>query len=146
MNWKREAIDKLKNYEAHREALENIPKEIKRLESAYAGIRSATTDGTPVSGGGNTREDSMLSNIVHRDELKRRLREARLWVAQVDKALAVLDDEERLVLDRFYIHRAKGNVGELCERLNVEQATVYRKRDSALRRFTIALYGVTETE
>lgn len=146
MNWKREAIDKLKNYEAHREALENIPKEIKRLESAYAGIRSATTDGTPVSGGSNTREDSMLSNIVHRDELKRRLREARLWVAQVDKALAVLDDEERLVLDRFYIHRAKGNVGELCERLNVEQATVYRKRDSALRRFTIALYGVTETE
>ena len=146
MNWKREAIDKLKNYEAHREALENIPQEIKRLESAYAGIGSATTDGTPVSGGGNTREDSMLSNIVHRDELKRRLREARLWVAQVDKALAVLDDEERLVLDRFYIHRAKGNVGELCERLNVEQATVYRKRDSALRRFTIALYGVTETE
>ena len=146
MNWKREAIDKLKNYEAHREALENIPKEIKRLESAYAGIRSATTDGTPVSGGSNTREDSMLSNIVHRDELKRRLKEARLWVAQVDKALAVLDDEERLVLDRFYIHRAKGNVGELCERLNVEQATVYRKRDSALRRFTIALYGVTETE
>ena len=146
MNWKRDAIDKLKNYEAHREALENIPKEIKRLESAYAGIRSATTNGTPVSGGGNTREDSMLSNIVHRDELKRRLKEARLWVAQVDKALAVLDDEERLVLDRFYIHRAKGNVGELCERLNVEQATVYRKRDSALRRFTIALYGVTETE
>ena len=146
MNWKREAIDKLKNYVAHQEALENIPQEIKRLESAYAGIRSATTDGTPVSGGGNTREDSMLSNIVHRDELKRRLKEARLWVSQVDKALAVLDDEERLVLDRFYIHRAKGNVGELCERLNVEQATVYRKRDSALRRFTIALYGVTETE
>ena len=146
MNWKREAADKLKNYEAHKQALECLPKEIKRLESAYTGIRSATTDGTPVSGGGNTREDSMLSNIVHRDELKRRLKEARLWVAQVDKALAVLDDEERLVLDRFYIHRAKGNVGELCERLNVEQATVYRKRDSALRRFTIALYGVTETE
>jgi len=146
MNWKREAIDKLKNYEAHREALESIPKEIKRLESAYTGIRSATTDGTPVSGGGNTREDTMLSNIVHRDELKRRLKEARLWVSQVDKALAILDDEERLVLDKFYIHRAKGNVGELCERLNVEQATVYRKRDSALRRFTIALYGVTETE
>lgn len=146
MNWKREAIDKLKNYEAHREALENIPKEIKRLESAYAGIRSATTDGTPVSGGGNTREDSMLSNIVHRDELKRRLKEARLWVSMVDKALAVLDDEERLVLDRFYTHPAKGNVGELCERLHVEQSTVYRKRDNALRRFTIALYGVTDSE
>ena len=145
MDWKREAIDKLKNYAAHREALENIPKELQRLESVYTGIRSTAGRAT-VSGGGGSREDTMLSNIIHRDELKRRLKEARLWVAQVDKALAVLDDEERLVLDRFYIHRAKGNVGELCERLNVEQATVYRKRDSALRRFTIALYGVTETE
>ena len=93
MNWRREAIDKLKNYEVHKLALENLPKEIKRLESAYAGIRSATTDGTPVSGGGNTREDSMLSNIVHRDELKRRLKEARLWVSMVDKALAIRQRE-----------------------------------------------------
>ena len=37
MNWKREAADKLRNYEAHREALDSIPKEIKRLELAYAG-------------------------------------------------------------------------------------------------------------
>ena len=55
MNWRREAIDKLKNYEVHKLALENLPKEIKRLESAYAGIRSAAADGAPVSGGGNTR-------------------------------------------------------------------------------------------
>ncbi len=146
MNWKREAIDKMKNYEAHREALESIPKEIKRLELAYAGIRSATTDGTPVSGSGSMREDNMLSNIVHRDELKRRLREARLWVSQVDKALAVLDDEERLVLDKFYIHRANTSLADLCERLNLEKTAVYGRRDKALRHFTIALYGVTETE
>ena len=145
MNWKREAIDKLRSYEAHRKALENIPKEIKRLESAYAGIRSATTDGTPVSGGGNTREDAILSNILCRDELKRRLREARLWVDQVDAALAVLDDEECLVLEQFYIHRAKGGVGELCERLNLEKTAVYDRRDKALRCFTIALYGVEES-
>lgn len=146
MNWKREAADKLRNYEAHREALDSIPKEIKRLELAYAGIRSATTDATPVSGGGNTREDSMLSNIVHRDELKRRLKEVKLWVSVVDRALAVLDDEERLVLDRFYIHRAKGAVAELCDRLNLEKSAVYDRRDKALRHFTLALYGVTETE
>ena len=146
MNWKREAIDKLKNYEAHKQALECLPKEIRRLESAYTGIRSATTDGTPISGGGSTREDSMLSNIVHRDELKRRLKEARLWVAQVDKALAVLDDEERLVLDRFYIHRTKGAVEALCESLNLEKSAVYGRRDKALRHFTLALYGATETE
>ena len=146
MNWKREAIDKLKNYEAHREALENIPKEIKRLESAYAGIRSATTDGTPVSGGGNTREDSMLSNIIHRDELKRQLKEAGLWVSQVDEALDILSDEEKMVLERLFIHPVKGAMSALSEQLNIDKTTVYRRRDKALRRFTIALYGAVETE
>lgn len=146
MNWKREAIDKLKNYEAHKQALENIPREIKRLESAYTGLRSASTENAPVSGGGGTREDCVLSNIVLRDELKRRLKEARLWTAQVDKALAVLGEEETLVLDRFYIHRAKGAVEALCESLSLEKSAVYDRRDKALRHFTLALYGVTETE
>ncbi|WP_298029713.1 DUF1492 domain-containing protein [uncultured Dysosmobacter sp.] len=145
MNWKREAIDKLRNYEARKQAPANIQQEIKRLEVEYTGIRSAVTDGTPVSGGTSTREDMMLSNIVHRDELKRSLKETRMWVATVEKALAVLSEEERQVLDRFYIHAAKGAVKDLCELLNVEQSTVYRKRDEALRHFTIALYGVTET-
>ncbi|MCI8843864.1 MAG: DUF1492 domain-containing protein [Oscillospiraceae bacterium] len=146
MNWKREAVDKLKNYEVHRQALDSIPQEIKRLESAWTGIRSAVTDSTPVSGGGSTREDAMLSNIIHRDELERRMKEACLWVSQVDKALAILSDEERLVLDRFYLHPIKGAIEDLCERMNIEKATVYRRRDDALRRFTIALYGATDTE
>ena len=146
MNWKCEAVDKLRDYEARRAALENIPKELERLRAACTGIRTAQVDSMPRAGGGSTREDAMLSNIVHRDELMRRLKEARLWVAQVDKALAVLDDGERLVLDRFYIHRANGAIEDLCGRLNVEKATVYRRRDNALRRFTIALYGVTDSE
>ena len=146
MNWKREAVDKLKNYEVHRQALESIPQEIKRLESVWTGIRSAVTDSTPVSGGGSTREDVMLSNIVHRDELKQRMKEACLWVSQVDKALSILSDEERMVLDRFYLHPIKGIIDDLCERLNVERSAIYDRRDKALRRFTIALYGVTETE
>ena len=146
MNWKREAADKLRSYTAHREALNSIPQEIKRLESAYAGIRSATSDSTPVSGGGSTREDALLSNIVHREELARRLEESRLWVEMVNAAFGVLTDEERLVLDQMYIHRAKGGIDGLCAQMGVEKATVYRRRDAALRHFTLALYGATETE
>ena len=142
MDWKQEAIEKLRDYEAHRKALDSIPLELERLGAAYTGIRAARVDGTPRSGSSaSNREDAMLSNIVHRDELKRRLKEARLWVEIVDGGLSVLDDEERLVLDYCYIHKVKGSINELCERLNVEQATVYRRRDLALRRFTLALYG-----
>ena len=85
MNWKYEAIDKLKGYEAHKRALENIPREIKRLQDVFTGIRSAATDSTPVSGGGNAREDTMLSNIVHREELERTLKQAKTWVKMVSE-------------------------------------------------------------
>ena len=145
MNWKREAIDKLRNYETRKQSVENIRMELNRLQLIFSGIRSAATDGTPISGGGNTREDALLTNIVHRDELKRNLKETNMWVSTVENALAVLPDEDRRILDRFYIHGGRGAAQDLCDTMNIEQATVYRKRDEALRRFTVALYGVTES-
>lgn len=145
MNWKYEAIEKLKQYEAKKQALRSIPEEISRLELAMGSIRSATADGTPVVGGGSGREDMMLSNIVHREELKRALEQARKWVDLVDAGLKILDEDERLVLDRFYINPAKGNVDRLCYELGLEQATVYRRREKALHRFTLSMYGYAET-
>lgn len=142
MNWKYEAIDKLKGYEAHKAALNSIPEEISRLESAACSIRSASTDGTAVSAHGNKREDMLLSNIVLREELDRQLEQARKWVSVVDRSLGVLDDEERRVLDLMYIHRQPGSVERLCSELCVEKTAVYNRRDAALHKFTVALYGI----
>ena len=144
MNWKYEAIEKLKQYEAKRQSLTSIPAEISRLESAMQSIRSATADGNPVSGGGSGREDMMISNIVHRQELEKAAEQAKAWISIVDGGLAKLTTEERLILDRFYINPAKGNVNRLCEELGVEKSQVYTKKDAALHHFTIALYGCTE--
>ncbi len=113
MNWKSEAVDKLRQYEAKKLSLVNIPLEISRLESAARGIRSAASDGTPVSGGGSGREDMLLSNIVHREELERSLEQAKKWVAMVDTGLAILSAEEHLLLERFYIHQERGDVDRL---------------------------------
>lgn len=144
MNWKFEAIEKLKQYEAKKQSLTSIPDEIARLESAMQSIRSATADGKPVKGGGSGREDMMLSNIVHREELERSLEQAKMWVALVDAGLETLSAEERLILNRFYIHPAKGNVDRLCGELGVEKSQVYARKDAALHHFTISLYGCSE--
>lgn len=145
MNWKFEAIEKLKQYEAKKLSLKTIPEEIKRLEFAMAGIRSATADGVPVQGGGSAREDMYLNNIVRREELERSLEMAQKWVELVDAALEVLAEDYRLVLDRFYVHPEKGNLERVCMELGCEKTTVYRRRDQALRIFTISLYGCTES-
>lgn len=144
MNWKPEAVEKLRLYEAKKNAIQSIPEEISRLEIAMESIRSATSDGTPVAGGGSRREDMLLSNIVHRGELERSLEQAQKWVALVDAGLEILTKEERLLLDRFYIHPERGIAERLAEELNLDVKTVYKRKDAALRRFTISLYGGTE--
>lgn len=144
MNWKLEAVEKLRQYEAKKQSLKSIPEEIKRLESVICSIRSAAADSVPVSRSGSNREDMMLSNIVHQEELKRALDQAKRWVEVVEGALRVLEVDERLVLERLYINSASGNIDRLCDELSVEKSSVYRRRDAALCRFTKALYGCTE--
>lgn len=143
MDWKQETIDKLTGYGAQRQALEDIPRELERLGASYTGIRAAKLDGMPRSGSSaSSREEAMVDNITRRDNLKRKLKEAGLWASIVEGGLSVLDDEERLALQYCYIHKVKGSIDELCYRLNVDKSAAYRRRDEALRRFTMALYGV----
>ena len=145
MDWKQEAADKLMQYEVRRQSLESIPAEIKRLELDYTALRASVPDSMPARGGGSRREDAMLTNIVRREELARQLESARAWVALTDGGLAALNEEDQLVLDRFFVHRRKGACEQLCEELDREKAQVYRRRDRALRRFTLALYGGLES-
>ena len=145
MDWKREAADKLRCYEAKRASAVLAREEMQRLTYEATRIRSAAADGTPVRGGGSTREDVMVDNIVRRGELDTAMRIAALWVRTVEAGLAVLDAEERHILDRFYIRRAGGHVERLCEELHLEKSQVYERKDRALRHFTLALYGVVET-
>ncbi len=142
MNWKTEAMEKLQRYDAMRQAIVNIPEEIDRLEEEACGIRSARTDGTPVKGGGSGRENALINNMALRQELAWSLEQAKSWVRITDRALGALTAEEKLVLHRMYICPERGAVNRLCGELGVEQSSVYRKRDKALYRFTVALYGV----
>jgi DNA-directed RNA polymerase specialized sigma subunit len=144
MDWKREAVDKLKCYEARKSSITRAEEELQRLTMEISRIRSATSDSTPVSGGTSTREDALINNIAKRDELKLARKISRIWVDQVDGAFSLLDEQERQILDYFFVHRQKGNVDRLCEILGVERTRVYERKDDALRHFTIALYGLTE--
>ena len=145
MNWKNEAMEKLRRYHVMRQAAQNLPQEIHMLEQDALAIRSARTDGTPVKGGGNNREKKMLDNFVMRQELQENLRQTNLWLDSTDRALRSLSNDERLILHRMFILPERGSLERLQSELGVEQSTIYRKRDKALERFTLALYGQLES-
>lgn len=145
MNWLKEGEDKLRNYAAWCSAIKRTRAEIRRLESDYTALRSAVTDGTPVQGGGNAREEAMVQNIAERQELENLLQATERKVAEVKAALAMLQPDEREVLDAMVIHFRWGDTEKVCQRLHTDRSTLYRRRDKALRRFGLAFYGAIET-
>lgn len=143
MDWKRESIEELRDYEAKRQSVESIPEEIRQLKAQMVKL-GGSSNSAPVKGGGSPWEDRQINMIVRIEKLKTSLGYARDWVARVDHGLSALSDEERLILDRFYINPAKGNVDRLCEELYLEKSTVYERKDRALRHYTLARYGCVE--
>ena len=134
-------IPRLRSLENERRALVNIPERIRMLEMDFGAIRAATTDGDPVSGGTNRREEMLLENIAERDELKRNLAVTRREVRQIEGALDTLSREERAVIEKFYIDRPPDHISRLCEELHIEKAQIYRIKDRAMIHLARQLFG-----
>ena len=131
MIWKQEAIEKLRHYDAMRQAQENLSEQIVQTKEE---VDEKSLDCL----------DLQMDRLVRQKELQKALTQVRSWLRTVNRALAALTPEEKLILHRFYIYPERGNIDRLCGELNVEQSSVYRKRDKALKKFTLALYGKTE--
>lgn len=143
MNWKNEAIERLSKYNAMSRAVENIPLELKRLEKNSTDLKGRRMDSIRVRSSPSRQEDILLGNLIKQEELNRSYENAKLWVNTTEKALAALTPEEEQILRRMYISPQRGVVNLLCSELGVEQSSIYRKRDTALYHFTIALYGIS---
>ena len=145
MNWKLEAEEKLRRYPAMRQAIRSIPEEIKRLEEQAATLRAVRTDTVSSHGGVSRGEDRLLNNMAERQELEWALENADRWLKNTERALKTLSREERTVLSRMLIYPEEGAAQRLCMDLGVESSSIYRRRDNALRKFTLALYGSLES-
>ena len=144
-NWCVFSIQRLRDYEDRKAAVDNLTEQLELLEDKFTAIRSATTDSTPVQGGNeNRREQMLIHNIATREELQNNLEITKQEIAITEKGLAALTETEKKILQRFYINRTKGYVERLCDELYVSKTELYRQKDEALKRFTMVCYGIVE--
>lgn len=144
MNWQSFAVQKLKSYEARRAAVGSIPDRIKALELEAATIKAGVGDGMPKSHGDNKAEEQLIGNIAKREELAANLELARREIDLTDRGLAALDDEEKRILYIFFMNRPYRHIELLCDELHIEKTKLYGLKDEALKKFTLACYGVVE--
>lgn len=144
MDWRKEAINDLKHHAQRQAALGNLHDDIATLDAQLENVKSPRSDTTPVQGGGCPAEERVIALIDERDRKKQAYGITRRQVQKVDRALACLTDQQRDVLELFYIHKPHMHVEVLCKRYHFERSHVYELKDKSLRDFTIARYGIVE--
>lgn len=145
MNWKNEAMEKLRRYDAMQRATVNIPLEISRLKAEAEAVGCGLAIVPPGSRDLRREEDALMNNLVIRQQLQWSLDQAKWWTGTVSRALDALDPEERLVLQQLYIVPQNGALKRLSDHLGKEKSSIYRCRDKALHKFTLSLYGAEES-
>ena len=105
------------------------------LEEKMAGLRETAAAYRRIKAGAAERAHLRASYR----QTARQLGLCRTETRQVERALAELNAEERQVLTDMLIAPVPMAADHLCEKLNVEMATVYRRRQSALKKMAALL-------
>lgn len=134
-------LSKLRYYERR---IAEIPDEIAEEQARLTSIKSSTTGSTPVQGGGNKREEWLVSALDRIDRLKADLRYFESKVRLTYRALDMLEPEDQRIHIVLYVDKIKRGADALCEELFIETSTVWRRRKSALRDYCTARYTSAE--
>lgn len=145
MNWKKEAVEDLKNYTCRKEGCLNVADRIQTLNTRLSGTPEMYSNAVPVRGGGSKAEEWRINTIVERDRLKMSYNNLKKLVQMTERGLNQLSSDERRVLELFFIHRSGRHVDDLMEELCYEKTRIYELKDEALYKFTVAMYGMTES-
>ena len=144
MDMKKIVEERLYNLEKDEAALSRMREEVQSLREECDAIRAASTDGNPVSGGGNGRSEWLDNNIEQRGFLELRIKAIETKVSSTKAALEMLTEEQRKILDAFFIHRMSKPEEYLEAVMNMDRSSVFRKRNRAMRDLTRLLYGGAE--
>ena len=140
INWKKEAIEELKRLEDLKESIHSLNERIELIQGQLYNI-SAVQIGERV-GSSDDGDDVRLSKMVELEELKARKLITEKRVQLLQDCLDKLSEEQRLILDRFYIRHTSDYIEELEEVLFKSRTQIYYEKDNALRRLVRLLYGI----
>jgi DNA-directed RNA polymerase specialized sigma subunit len=136
-------LNALGDYRNMETIIEITPEEIKGIKADMASPRNSVPDGMPHSRNIRSGENMMCRAIDQCDVLLNRYQQAVEFMSWFDPAWIQLSEEERLLLETFYMGDANKTaaVENISELLHIERAQIYRRKDKALNRLTIFLYG-----
>lgn len=139
MNYKKWLIEDLQNLERWRFSILQQTEELTTIEAEMTAIKA--TDYDKIPGGGDVQKDRLLTAVAKKDELTANLELTRRKVNDLERLLSELPDDERLIIDRMFVHREKYAAENLGAELGYEAAHIYRLKNQALVHLATARHG-----
>lgn len=142
MDYKKWLTEDLRDLERLRFSVTQMESELETLDAEETAIRATDYDKIPGGSGSNTQEDRLLTAIAKRDELRANLEATRRRVADLDRLVSGLDNDDELrVVQVMFLSGERNAVSRLIEELGYEAAQIYRLKDRALKHLAQMRYG-----
>lgn len=135
MDWKSCAVDDLRKYNLLKIGVLNSRDRIRAVEAAAERGRISVQNDSMHT------DSRLIDAMVESERLNMNINTAESLIKLIDRGLSALDEAEKKVLEKFYMSSSPVNIHELERYLGYQARTVYRLRDRALTKFTLAMYG-----
>ena len=137
-------IAAIKDYDSMQFIINCTDDEIKRTYDKMTGVGSPKWDGIPRVHNPQAGEERILTAIEEIDILKERYRQAVEYMDWFKPAWEQLSEEDRYCLETFYGDTntyGSSAAYYIAEYLHIEQPTAYKRKNRALDRLTVLLFG-----
>lgn len=115
--------------------------ELETLEAEFTAIKATNFDKMPGGSGDNAQEEKLVTAIAKRDQRKAELALNKRRIADIERLLTQLPDDERLVVDKMLISQEKYAADRLIDELGYERTQIYRIKNKALMHLAQLRYG-----
>lgn len=122
-------------------SISQMTSELETMQAEYASIKATNFDKMPSGSGDNAQEEKLITVIARKDELTAKLRFTERKVADLERLLAQLPDDERRIIDCMEVGRESHAADRLADELGYESRQIFRKRNSALNHLCQLRYG-----
>src|SRR5690625_2822170 len=137
-------IDVLKDYNSMKHIIDNTDDDIAILHDGMLSASAPVKYGMPSVKHSRANENRIAYSIDKIDMLKERLRQAIEYMNWFQPAWDELTEDEQFVLYEFYMvenQRRTDAVHTICDYFKIERSSAYNKKNRALDRLTLLLYG-----
>ena len=137
------AVDALKDYASMDYIIQNHRDDLEEARSKLTALPSASLARLSKQMNPQAGESRLAASLDEIDVLKERYRRALEYMEWFNPAWDALSEDEQFVLTEFYREDGKqiDSVGNICDRFNIERSSAYNKKNRALARLALLLYG-----